>query len=100
VIDQSGSKYFLLQNLRFFQTSKKSLKLFSNYPSMISNTRSSSQTQRLRERAKESSDLELWVFLRVRSKSVSEPDFLRILSQHGSLLENGLLLGWVVNWKP
>ncbi len=93
-------KIFLATKLAIFSDPEESLKLFSNYPSMISNTRSSSQTQRLRERARESSDLEFWVFLRVRSKSVSEPDFLRILSQHGSLLENGLLLGWVVNWKP
>jgi len=93
-------KIFLATKLAVFSDPEESLKLFSNYPSMISNTRSSSQTQRLRERARESSDLELWVFLRVRSKSISEPDFLRILSQHVSLLENGLLLGWVVNWKP
>jgi len=93
-------RIFLATKLAVFSDPEDSLKLFSNYPSMISNTRSSSQTQRLRERARKSSDLELWVFLRVRSKSVSEPDFLRILSQHGSLLENGLLLGWVVNWKP
>ncbi len=97
-------RIFLATKLAVFSDPEESLKLFSNYPSMISNTRSSSQTQRLRERARErareSSDLELWVFLRVRSKTVSEPDFLRILSQHGSLLENGPLLGWVVNWKP
>jgi hypothetical protein len=50
VIHQSGSDYFLLQNLGFFPDSEESLKLFSNYPSMMSDTRSPSQTQRVRER--------------------------------------------------
>jgi hypothetical protein len=65
-------RIFLATKLAVFSDPEEPLKLFSNYPSMISNTRSSSQTQRLRERARESSDLELelWVFLRVRNKSV------------------------------
>ncbi len=64
-------RIFLATKLAVSSDSEESLKLFSDYPSMISNTRFSSQTQRLRERARESSDLELelWVFLRVRNKS-------------------------------
>ncbi len=57
MIHQSGSEYFLLQNLGFFSDSEESLKLFSNYPSMISNTRSSSQTQSEREK-----ELRIWSF--------------------------------------
>ncbi len=66
-------RIFLATKLGVFSDSKEYLKLFSNYPSMISNTRSSSKTQRLRERERASDlELELWVFLRVRSKSGSE----------------------------
>jgi hypothetical protein len=47
-------RIFLATKLEVFSDSKESLKLFSNYPSMISNTRCSPQTQRVRERERES----------------------------------------------
>ncbi len=70
-------RIFLATKLEVFSDSEEYLKLFSNYPSMISNTRSSSKTQRLREREREGErasdlELELWVFLRIRSKGGSE----------------------------
>ncbi len=67
-------RIFLATKLGVFSDSEESLKLFSNYLSMISNTRSSPQTQRVRERERERAsdvELELWVFLLVRNKSGS-----------------------------
>jgi hypothetical protein len=46
-------RIFLATKLGVFSDSEESLKLFSNYPSMISNTRSSPRTQRVRERERE-----------------------------------------------
>jgi hypothetical protein len=65
-------RIFLATKLGVFSDSEESLKLFSNYPSMISNTRSFSKTQRVRERERASDlELELWVFLLLRNKSGS-----------------------------
>ncbi len=52
-------RIFLATKLGVFSDSEESLKLFSNYPSMISNTRCSPQTQRVRERERER-ELRMW----------------------------------------
>ncbi len=54
-------RIFLATKLGVFSDSEESLKLFSNYPSMISNTRSSPRTQRVRERERERErELRMW----------------------------------------